>query len=99
MANEEPDKVINITLDGAGLPVPDQNPIQVKKDKQKIKWCAEFQFAIEIDGYNDVKYGTGSGSCAHTAKTGNFTGASGTRYKYAIKANNRTNDPDIQIVP
>ena len=97
MATQDPDKVVTITLDGSGLPVPSINPIPVKKDKQKIKWCAAFPFTITIEGYTDVKHGTGGSNCAHDAKTGNFSSL-GT-YKYSITANGQTNDPEIEVEP
>lgn len=99
MSNGQPDKVVNITLNSSGLPVPDQDPIQVKKDNQKIKWCADFQFTVSIDGYSDVNYGTGGNPCAFSAKTGYFTTAAGTHYKYSITANGQTNDPGIDVEP
>lgn len=97
MADQEPDKVVTITLNGSGLPVPSIDPIPVKKDKQKIQWCAAFPFTISIDGYTDVKYGTGSGNCAHDAKTGNFSTQK--KYKYSITASGKTNDPEIDVQP
>jgi hypothetical protein len=97
MADQESDKVVTITLNGSGLPVPSVDPIPVKKDRQKIKWCAAFPFTIDIEGYTDVKYGTGGGTCAHDAKTGNFTTQK--PYKYSITANGQTNDPDIDVQP
>lgn len=99
MADEVEDKVVKVTLNSDGLPVPNEDPVPVRKDKQKIKWCATFPFTISIVGYTDVKPGTGSGDCAHTAKTGNFKDPVGTRFKYSITANDKTNDPDIDIQP
>jgi hypothetical protein len=97
MANQEEDKVVTISLNGAGLPVPNIDPVPVKKDRQKIRWCASFPFTIDINGYTDVKFGTGTGSCAHDAKTGNFSSTQ--VYKYSITANGQTNDPDIEVKP
>ena len=34
---DQPDKVVRITLDGSGMPIPDQNRVKVKQDKQKVK--------------------------------------------------------------
>lgn len=96
MSNGQPDKVVNITLNSSGLPVPDQDPIQVKKNSQKIKWCADFQFTVSIEGYSEVNYGS-SNECAYSAKTGYFTNQK--RYKYSITANGVTNDPEIDIQP
>ncbi|HKR63912.1 MAG TPA: hypothetical protein VJZ00_09280 [Thermoanaerobaculia bacterium] len=98
MADQEPDKEVTITLDGSGMPVPSIDPIPVKKNKQKIRWCATFPFTIDITGYTgSIHYGTGSGSCANSAKTDNFTVEQ--QYKYSITANNKTNDPDIDVKP
>jgi|GEM_PF-2103093 len=94
---DQPDKVVTLTLNSSGLPVPNQDPIPVKKNNQKIKWCADFQFTISIDGYSDVNYGAGGNGCAYSAKTGYFT--SEQRYKYSITANGQTNDPDIDVEP
>ena len=91
------DKVVNITLNGSGLPVPDQDPIHVKKANQKIRWCAAFEFQIDVEGYSDLNYGTGGGDCAFRCSTGTFPDI-GT-YKYSITANGQTNDPEIDIVP
>lgn len=98
--SSENDKVVQIVLNGSGLPVPQEDPIEVKKDNQKIKWCADFQFTIDIENYNGgVNYGTGGSNCAFNAKTGYFTGNVGEQYKYSISANGKTNDPDILIKP
>jgi hypothetical protein len=98
MANDESDKVVRITLED-GMPVPSIDPIPIRKDKQKIKWCAEFEFTISIDGYTDVKYGGAGAGCEFSAKTGNFTAPVGTKYKYSITANGKTHDPEIDIKP
>jgi hypothetical protein len=97
MANQESDKVVTITLDASGLPVPNMDPIPVKKDKQKIRWCAAFPFTIDIDGYTDVKHGTSGGTLPHDAKTGTFKTQK--LHKYSITANGKTNDPDIDVQP
>jgi hypothetical protein len=94
---QEPDQVVHITLDKKGLPVPDVDPIPVKKGRQKIEWCADFDFSIDVDGYNDVQHGPGSR--AFGAKTGHFMGAPGTKHKYSITANGVTNDPEIDVKP
>ncbi|MFL6247334.1 MAG: hypothetical protein ACJ74H_14990 [Thermoanaerobaculia bacterium] len=91
------DKVVRITMQG-GIPVPDQDPIELKKNDQKLQWCADFDFRITIDGYNDVKYATGgASSCAFSCKTGNFDQER--RYKYTISAGGVDNDPNIDIKP
>jgi hypothetical protein len=92
------EKVVRITLNGSGLPVPDQDPIVVKKDSQKIRWCADFEFQIEMDGYTDLKYASGGGSdCAFRCTTGTFKDVR--TYKYAITANGQTNDPEVDVRP
>jgi len=96
MPQEQPDKVVRITMQN-GLPVPDQDPVQVKKDKQKVRWCADFDFRIDITGYNDVNYQPGSGDCAYRCTTGTFSSI--TNYKYSITANGVTNDPELEIKP
>lgn len=93
----QPDKVVRITLDASGLPVPDQDPIEVKKDNQKIRWCADFEFQIDVEGYDDLKYTTGGSDCPFRCTTGTFPEIR--TYKYSITANGKTNDPDIDIKP
>lgn len=94
MQQEQPEKVVRITME-KGLPVPDQDPIVLKKDNQKVRWCADFDFKIEVDGYTDMKYTNGGSS--HACTTGTF--AEIRKYKYSITANGVTNDPDIDIKP
>ena len=91
------DKVVRITLNGSGLPVPDQDPIQIKKDNQKVRWCADFDFDIRIDGYGDVQKGENGSGCAFRVSSGTFGDIK--RYKYTIIANGQENDPDIDILP
>lgn len=95
MQQEQPEKVVRITMQN-GLPVPDQDPIQVKKDNQKVRWCAEFDFTIDVDGYSDIKYSTG-GNPNYKCTTGTFSEIK--KYKYSITANGVTNDPDLDIRP
>lgn len=95
MSQEQPEKVVRITMRD-GLPVPDQDPIEVKKDNQKIRWCAEFDFTIDVTGYKDMKYTTG-GNPAYKCTTGTFPEVK--RYKYSITANGITNDPDVDVKP
>jgi hypothetical protein len=78
------------------MPVPDQDPVQVKKGNQKLKWCASFPFTIDIEGYSDTSYGS-DGEAPHHCRTGIFDQER--RYKYSITANGKTNDPDIDIKP
>jgi hypothetical protein len=91
------DKVVRVTLNGSGLPVPDQDPVVVKKDNQKIRWCADFDFQIVIDGYSDVTNGTGGPDCAFKVTTGTFPEIR--PYKYTIIANGQENDPGIDVKP
>lgn len=94
---DQPDKVVRVTMQG-GIPVPDQDPIVVKKGDQKLKWCADFDFRITIDGYADIKYSSGGGSnCSFSCKTGKFNQER--RYKYTISAHGVDNDPNIDIKP
>ncbi len=97
MANELSDKVVRITLNGSGVPVPDQDPIRIKKDNHKITWCADFDFQINVTGYDDIKHSSGGSDCAFVAKSGQFSQTK--PYKYAITANGVTNDPEIDVEP
>lgn len=94
MSQEQPDKVVRITMSN-GLPVPDQDPVVVKKDNQKVRWSADFDFKITIDGYTDMQYNSGGGD--YRCTTGKF--ADVRKYKYSITANGVTNDPDLDIRP
>jgi hypothetical protein len=96
MSNGQPDKVVKITMNN-GLPVPDQDPVAVKKDTQKVRWCADFDFTIDIDGYSDVNYGSGGSDCAYRCTTGTFADIK--QYKYSITANGVTNDPGLDVKP
>lgn len=95
--NGMPDKVVRVTLNGSGLPVPDQDPVEVKKDNQKVRWCADFDFQIRIDGYDDVTPGSGGSDCRFRVTSGTFGEIR--RYKYTIIANGQENDPDLDIRP
>ena len=85
------DKVVQVSLDDTGLPVPDQDPVRVKKDKQKIRWTAPFDFSITVEGYDEIK------CSGRECKSGVFTQE--TVYKYTIHANGRDNDPSIDVKP
>jgi hypothetical protein len=89
------DKVVRISLDPTGLPIPDQDPVPVKKGTQKVRWTADFDFRITVDGYDDLKHSNGGGS--YECKTGVF--ADETTYKYTISANGVDNDPSLEIQP
>src|SRR4028118_54104 len=93
-----PDKLVRITLDPTGLPVPDVETVKVKKDQQKITWCADFDFSIEFDDYPDVRRGQGQGpDCPFSWKSGQFKEVR--TYKYSITANGNTNAPEVEIMP
>ncbi|HEX8171279.1 MAG TPA: hypothetical protein VF824_12125 [Thermoanaerobaculia bacterium] len=89
------DKIVRITMRD-GLPVPDLDPIPVKKGAQRIKWQADFDFQIDVDGYNDVRRGNGGDAPFHVT-SGVFNAEK--RYKYSISANGVVNDPDIDVKP
>ena len=89
------DKEVSISLDKNGSPVPDQDPIRIKKDNQRIRWSAPFDFTIDVEDYDDLQYGNGGGTFRCTS--GKFSEVK--RYKYSITANGVTNDPEIDIDP
>lgn len=95
MNNEEPDKVVVISMEG-GLPVGNPDPVPVRKDKQKIRWSAAFPFTIEIRGSNISSSPSGG---EHDAKSGVFHDPVDTKIKYSITANGETNDPEVDIKP
>jgi hypothetical protein len=97
MANGLSEKLIRITLDDDGTPVPDQETAEVRKDNQKVRWCADFEFEIAIDGYDDVTYGSGGTDCRFRCTTGTFGEIK--RYKYSIVANGKENDPFLDVKP
>lgn len=92
-----PDKVVRVTLDSNGLPVPSVNPVRAKKDNQKIRWCADFDFQIEVVGYGELTSGTNGSDCRFSVTSGSFSEIK--EYKYSIIANGKTNDPEIVIDP
>jgi hypothetical protein len=91
-----PDKIVRLNLNASGMPVPDQDPVQVQKGNQKLKWCASFPFTIDIQDYSDVNYGS-DGDAPHHCKSGVFNQER--RHKYSITANGKTNDPEIDVKP
>jgi hypothetical protein len=95
--DQEAEKLVTLTLDAAGLPVPDIDPVPVRRGKQRVRWCAEFEFTIEIEGYTDLKYAKGGKGCAHRADTGVFEKEG--EYKYTIRANGQENDPVLDVRP
>jgi hypothetical protein len=78
------EKIVHVTLDASGLPVPDQDPVFVGVG-DSVSWTAPFSFAIEISGLPAVR----SASVVLDEP--------GT-YKYSITANGRTNDPEIVVL-
>ncbi len=93
MPTEQPDKVVRITMQD-GIPVPDQDPVAIRKNDQKLRWTADFDFRITIDGYANLTY---SNNSEYTCKTGSFP--SEQQYKYTISANGVDNDPTIDVKP
>ena len=91
------EKVVQLSLNKEGLAIPDQDPIIVKKDNQKVRWCADFDFTIDVQGYDDLKYSKSSGADPYRCVTGTFSDVR--RYKYSITANGKTNDPDLDVKP
>ncbi len=90
---EQPEKVVHITVQD-GIPVPDQDPIVLKKGLQRLRWTADFDFRITIEGYDDVNYVRGA---AFGCRTGKFDQER--TYKYTIHAGGVDNDPSIDIKP
>ncbi len=97
MPTDNPDKVVRVTLDSSGLPIPSENPVHAKKDNQKIRWCADFDFRIQVEGYSDLTPGTNGSDCQFKVTSGRFGEIK--QYKYSIIANGQTNDPEIVIDP
>lgn len=95
----QPDKVVRITLDGSGMPVPGENRVKVKKGRQRVRWCAGFPFSIQFEGSPDMSSGPGGGDCPNDAKAGPFDQEAGTVLKYSIRANGKLNDPEVEIEP
>jgi hypothetical protein len=91
---DDSEKVVRISMKD-GLPVPDQDPVKVKKDNQKVRWAADFDFKITVDGYTDVKHSSGGGE--FHAKSGAFRTIR--QHKYTISAKGVDNDPILDIEP
>jgi len=93
----QPDKVVQIKMHiGTGLPVPDDDPIIVKKGNQKVKWTADFPFTIDIEDYTKCEHGK-DGNNSHHCITDYFDEER--KYKYSITANGKTNDPELDVKP
>jgi len=97
MSSENSDKVVRVTLDSTGLPVPSVNPVRAQKDNHKIRWCADFDFQIEVDGYGELTSSKNGSDCRFSVTSGKFGEIK--EYKYSIIANGKTNDPEIVIDP
>lgn len=98
MSNGQPDKQVTITLNGSGLPVPDIDPVEVKKDNQKVRWCADFPFKIVFEGgAGTFTSSANGGGCANRAQSNTFGEIK--KYKYTIFANNQENDPEVDVKP
>ncbi len=91
------DKVVRITLNQAGFPVPDQDPVPVKQNAQKVRFCADFDFSVRINDYTDVSKSRNGGDCAFEVKTGIFGDEK--QYKYDIIANGNVTDPILDVKP
>jgi hypothetical protein len=91
------DKTVRVTLNSSGLPVPADDPITIKKNSEKITWCADFDFTIDIEGGHSVTKDHGGSDCPHRTKTGTFSSEG--QVKYSITANGKTNDPIIDVRP
>ena len=92
---ESSEKAVRITMQ-EGLPVPDQDPVEIQKGKHKVRWYADFDFKIEVEGYDDMKH-IKNGGRDFWCTTGVF--ADVRKYKYSITANGVTNDPEVDVKP
>ncbi|HJQ35554.1 MAG TPA: hypothetical protein VKB93_00300 [Thermoanaerobaculia bacterium] len=79
------EKIVHITLDVSGMPVPDEDPV-VLRVGDGVSWTAPFSFTIAIPDFPEL----------HGTETVVLYDA-GT-YKYSITANGRTNDPEIVVL-
>jgi hypothetical protein len=94
MSAIHPDKEVRIIMQD-GIPVASPDPVVVKKDGQKLRWTADFDFKITVDDYTDLKH-SGGGS-AFECKSGHFP--TERKHKYTISANGIDNDPTIDVKP
>jgi hypothetical protein len=101
-----PEKVVRITLNDEGIPVPDQDPVELVTSQQKLLWTADFDFQITIENYGDVSYANASELSSDSGlswgnEVGCLTGLfnQGGSYKYTISANGVDNDPTIEVLP
>lgn len=79
------EKIVRITLDPSGLPVPDEDPV-VLHVGDSVSWTAPFSFAIQIPEFPEL-HGTETVVLFEPGT-----------YKYSITANGRTNDPEIEVL-
>ena len=91
----EPEKVVRIMMRD-GMPVPEQDPIELKQGMQRLKWSADFEFRITIEDYDELQYSDGDARRYH-CRTGLFPTVRS--HKYTISANGVDNDPSIDIKP
>lgn len=89
------DKSVRVSLDSTGLPIATPDPVEVKKDREKIRWTADFEFRIVVEDYDDIKCSSSGGT--FECKSGVFHEVR--PHKYSIIANGRENDPMIDIKP
>jgi len=94
----QPDRIVEIKLEpSTGLPVPEDDPIEVKLGDQRVKWVANFPFTIDIKDFTNYEHGKESGNGRHNCVTGYF--GEKRKHKYSITANGKTNDPELDIKP
>lgn len=91
------EKVVRVTLNEAGFPIPDLDPVPVKMNAQKVRFSADFDFSIRIDGYKDVSAAQKGRDGAYEVKTGIFGDEK--QYKYDIIANGKVTDPFLDVKP
>lgn len=91
------DKVVRITRNEAGFPIPDQDPVPVKQNQQRVRFRAAFDFSIRIDGYPDVDAARKGSDGEYEVKTGIFSDEK--KYKYDIVADGKVTDPILDVKP
>lgn len=91
----ETEKVVRIIMRD-GIPVPEQDPIELRKGLQRLKWSADFQFSISIEDYDELTYSDNDARRYH-CRTGMFPQVR--THKYTISANGVDNDPVLDIKP
>lgn len=96
MSNGPTEKEVTITLNG-NIPVPSVDPVQIKKDNQKVRWCSEYPFEIRFDNGATYQSSSGGTGCANRAVSDTFSEIK--RYKYTIIVNGIANDPEVDVKP